>query len=252
MPIDLFIYIVIAVVMVIWLRNTIGSKNGSETDRSDIIDQIKERQQRQNESADKGRIIDLSLPSSTETLGQNAIESLQKAATDGISIEGGTDTAKEIVDFMRLDQTFDPRDFINGAKEAFPMIVEAFARGDLKTLKMLLSDGVYATFEQAIEDRKTKGETLATDVHVVKDCKIMGIKKIDKMVYIKLRILAEETIVIRDREGNILQGNPDKLISMNDVWTFGRDVRSKDPTWHLYETSDDVPEELKNPIPDSK
>ena len=132
------------------------------------------------------------------------------------------------------------------------MIVEAFAKGDLRTLKMLLSDGVYTTFEQAIEDRRNKGETLATDVHVVKDCKIMGIKKIDRMVYIKLRFLAEETIVIRDREGNILHGNPDKLIAMNDVWTFGRESRSKDPTWYLYETSDDVPEELKNPIPDSK
>lgn len=251
MPIDLFIYIVIAVVMVIWLRNTIGSKNGSETDRSDIIDQIKERQQRQN-SSDTGRVIDLSLPSATDSLGQNSIESLQKATVDGISIEGGTDTAKEIVEFMRVDQNFDPHAFLNGAKEAFPMIVEAFAKGDLKTLKMLLSDGVYSTFEQAIEDRKTKGETLVTDVHVVKECKIMGIKKIDRMAYIKLRFLAEESIVIRDREGNILHGHPDKLISMNDVWTFGRDIRSKDPTWYLYETSDDVPEELKNPIPDAK
>ena len=245
MPIDLFIYIVIAVVLVIWLRNTLGSKHGSETDRSDILEQIKERQQ-QYKAAEQGRIIDLNIPP------QGAIETDSKTALDGISIEGGADTAKEIADFMDFDPSFDPKEFVNGAKEAFPMIVEAFAKGDLRTLKMLLSDGVYTTFEQAIEDRRNKGETLATDVHVVKDCKIMGIKKIDRMVYIKLRFLAEETIVIRDREGNILHGNPDKLIAMNDVWTFGRESRSKDPTWYLYETSDDVPEELQNPIPDSK
>lgn len=248
-PIDLFIYIVIAIVLVIWLRNTIGSKHGSETDRSDIIEQLKERQQKtqsSNSSSNSGRIIDLSVPS------RETPEMAQKNALDGVSIEGGTDTVKEIIDFMQFDPSFEPKAFIGGAKEAFPMIVESFAKADLQTLKMLLSDGVYSTFEQAIEDRKNKGETLATDVHVVRDCKIMGIKKIDRMAYIKLRFLAEETIVIRDRDGNILHGNPDKLIFMNDVWTFGRDTRSKDPTWYLYETSDDVPEELKNPIPDAK
>ena len=246
MPIDLLIYIVIAVVLVVWLRNTIGSKHGSEMDRSDIIERIKERQQQNQKPSDSGHIIDLSIPQNDTTVIP------PKAAMDSIPIEGGEDTAKEMIDYMHIDPSFNPKDFINGAKEAFPMIVEAFSRGDLKTLKMLLSDGVYTTFEQAIEDRKNKGETLATDVHVVKDCKIMGIKRIDRMAYIKLRFLAEETIVIRDREGNITHGNPDKLIAMNDVWTFGRDMKSKDPTWYLYETSDDVPEELKNPIPDSK
>ncbi len=247
MPIDLFIYIVIAVVLVVWLRNTIGSKHGSEIDRSDIIEQLKERQrQNQASSSDTGRVIDLNgLPVETSTPSP-------KTSIEGLSIEGGADTAREIMDFIQFDPTFEPKDFINGAKEAFPMIVEAFAKGDLQTLKMLLSSGVYTTFEQAIEDRQHKGETLATDVHAVRECKIMGIKKIDRMAYIKLRFLAEETIVIRDQTGTIIHGNPDKLITMNDVWTFGRDVRSKDPTWYLYETSDDVPEELKNPIPDSK
>lgn len=245
MPIDLIIYIVIAVVLVVWLRNTIGSKHGSEIDRSDILEQIKQRQQQNQNAAESGRLVDLSIP--PKETGENA-----QAALDGVSVEGGPETVKEIVGYIYSDPSFNPKDFINGAKEAFPMIVEAFGRGDLKTLKMLLSDGVYSTFEQAIEDRKNKGETLATDVHVVKDCRIMGIKKIGRITYIKLRFLAEETIVTRDREGNIIHGNPDKLVSMNDVWTFGRETKSKDPTWYLYETSDDVPEEFKNPVPDAK
>lgn len=247
MPIDLFIYIVIAIVLVVWLRNIIGSKHGSETDRSDVIDHLQERQRQQQQAkADAGRIIDLSVSA------DGSAPTSRPTSLEEISIEGGADTAKEIIEFMQFDPSFDPKAFVGGAKEAFPMIVESFAKADLKTLKMLLSDGVYSTFEQAIEDRKNKGETLITDVHAVKDCKIMGIKKIDKMAYIKLRFLAEESIAVRDREGNIIHGNPDKIISMNDVWTFGRDVRSKDPTWYLYETSDDVPEELKNPIPDAK
>ena len=67
MPIDLFIYIVIAIVLVVWLRNTIGSKHGSETDRSDIIERIKERQQQNQNTADSGRMIDLGIPQNAET-----------------------------------------------------------------------------------------------------------------------------------------------------------------------------------------
>ena len=246
MPIDLLIYIIIAVVIVLWLRNTIGARHGSEQDRSDILDQIKERQEMQNKM-DSGRVINI--PSSND---QNPSRFDDSKILDGIGIEGGADTAQEILNFMKSDTSFDPKSFLVGAKDAFPMIVEAFARGDLKTLKMLLSDGVYNTFEQAIEDRKTKGETIITDVHAVKDCKIMGIKKIDRMTYMKLRFVAEETIVIKDRDGNIISGHPDKIVTMNDVWTFGRETRSSDPTWYLFETSDDMPEEFKNPMPDSK
>lgn len=249
MPIDLLIYIAISVVLIVWLRNTIGSKHGSETDRSDILEQIKQRQQANDaakSAAANGRIIDLSVPS------EENLKLTEDALLNGVLIEGGAETASEVMDFLRSTPDFDPKSFINGAKEAFPMIVESFAKGDLKTLKMLLSDGVYSTFESAIEDRRSKGETLITDVHAVKECRLMGVKKIDKMVYIKLRFVADESIAVRDREGNIIHGNPDKIVTMNDVWTFGQPLKSKDPTWYLYETSDDVIEEIQNPIPDSK
>jgi predicted lipid-binding transport protein (Tim44 family) len=243
-PIDLLLYIIIAVVLVLWLRNTIGSRHGSEQDRSDILNQIRERQEKQA-NADSGKIIDIT----------DRVQSLDKMdetkLLEGLTIEGGSETNQEILAFIKSDYSFDPKAFINGAKEAFPMIVEAFAKGDLKTLKMLLSEGVYTAFEQAIEERKIKGETITTDVHAVKECRIMGIKKINYMTFIKLRFIAEETVVTKDRDGNIISGHPDKIIAMNDVWTFGRENRSSDPTWYLYETSDDVPEEFKNPLPDS-
>jgi predicted lipid-binding transport protein (Tim44 family) len=245
-PIDLLIYIIIAVVLVLWLRNTIGARHGSEQDRSDILNQIKERQEMQNQ-IESGRVVNI--PDNSRS---NQSDFDESKILDGISVEGGQETGQEILNLMKSDTSFDPKSFISGAKDAFPMIVEAFARGDLRTLKMLLSDGVYTTFEQVIEDRKTKGETIVTDVHAVKECKIMGIRKIDRMTYIKLRFIAEETIVIKDRDGNVISGHPDKIIVMNDVWTFGREKRSHDPTWYLYETSDDVAEEFKNPMPDSK
>lgn len=244
MSIDLLIYIVIAAVLVVWLKNTLGTKHGSEIDRSDIIDQIRERQQQVQKSSDPVQFPkDIALPKTPDT---------SYHILDGLEIEGGQDTIQSLVDFMKIDPSFNPKAFVSGAKDAFPMIVESFAKGDLKTLKMLLSDDVFTAFESAIEDRKTKGETLITDVHAVKNCKIMGIKTVDRIAYIKLRFMAEETILVKDREGHVISGHPDKMITMNDVWTFGRNTRSKDPTWYLYETSDDVIEDFKNPIPDTK
>lgn len=243
MPVDLLFYMIIAVALVIWLRNTLGTKTGEERDRSEILNQLRERQQAQSQ-AQAGRVIDIT-DSVTE------VRDSPRSILDGIDIEGGSDTAQEILELMRNDPSFDPKHFIEGAKEAFPMIVESFARGDLRTLKMLLSDGVYQTFEQAVEDRRVRGETVATDVHAVRQCKILGIRNINRMVFVKLRFIADETIAIRDREGVVIGGNPDKIVSMNDVWTFGRELKSKDPTWYLYETSDDIPEDHQF-IPDAK
>lgn len=244
MPIDLLLYAVIAAVLVFWLRNVLGTKTGDERDRSDILEQLRQRQQDQ-QGSHAGRIVDV-----TDSVVE--VKDSSRPVLEGIEMEGGAETAQELLDFMRYDSSFDAKAFIVGAKDAFPMIVESFSKGDLRTLKMLLSEGVYSAFEQAVEERNARGEIVTTDVLAVRNCKILGVKKIDRMVYIKLRFIAEETIVIRNREGVVVSGNPDKIISMNDVWTFARDPKSKDPTWYLVETSDDVPEIYPNPMPDAK
>lgn len=238
MPIDLLIYIVIAAVLVIWLRNTLGTRHGEERDRSAALDQLEKKIQ------DNGKIVDIT--DQVTFVDETALASLK-----GVSFEGD-DAASEIADLCRFDPRFDVREFVEGAREAFPMIVEAFAKGDLRTLKDLLAPSVYESFEQAVEDRISRGETVSTEIHAVKTVKIMQVKRIESMVFIKLRFIADETCVIRDREGAVLSGNPDRITTMNDVWTFGRDVRSKDPTWFLYETADDVKEDLKTPVPDSR
>jgi predicted lipid-binding transport protein (Tim44 family) len=242
-PIDLIFYAIIAGVLVVWLRNTLGTKTGHERDRSGMIDQLMAKQQGQK-PAPAGSIIDI-----TDHVVE--IKDPTRAMLEGIEFEG-ENTVQDILQLMKEDSSFDPKAFVVGAKDAFPMIVEAFSRGDLPVLKMLLSESVYSSFEQAIEDRVSKGETIVTDVHAVRQCKILDIKKSQRMVYIKMRFIADETILVRDKEGHVISGHPDKIVVMNDVWTFGRDVRAKDMTWYLYETSDDVIDECPNPIPDSK
>lgn len=239
MPVDLLFYIVIAAVLIFWLRNTLGTRHGSERERPNPLEGL-------NPSAieTRGRIIDISD-------GGYPDREMVEEILQGIDCQG-KDAQQGVLDLIRADRSFDPHTFVEGAREAFPIIIEAFAKADLRTLKDLLSPGVYAAFEQAIEDRQVKGQTVTTEIHAVRKTQIMDVRLMERMAYIKIRFIADETSVTRDRDGSILSGNPDRITEMNDVWTFGRDLRDKDPTWFLYETSDDVPEHSKTDIPDAK
>ena len=239
MPVDLLLYIVIAAVLIIWLRNTLGTRHGDERQRPNPLNEIdvsaKPDQQR-------GRLVDMTDTSAASTQGISVFEGidlLDKSVEDGL---------KEI---MRTDRNFDPHRFVVGAREAFPLIVEAFSEGDTETLQELLAPNVYKAFVSVIDDRKVSGETVKTEIHSVRRAEIVEARIVDRLILIKVKFTAQETCVIYNREGAIVSGNPDRITEMTDVWTFGRDSRSKDPTWLLYETSDDVPEDHKTPIPNA-
>ncbi len=239
MPVDLIIYFAIAVVLVLWLRNTLGTRHGEERERPNPL----EAPQNTAGNQSAGRVVDI-----TDDVQWGDDKKALALPNDMFEGEGVADEMRELMIVM---PRFDLHQFLDGARDAFPLIVESFAKADVRTLKELLSPDVYTSFERAIDDRAARGETIATEVHAVKSVKVLEVRKLDRMAFIKLRILADETCVIRDREGTIISGHPDKMTTMNDVWTFGRDVRSKDPTWYLYQTDDDVIEEMKNPLPDA-
>lgn len=238
MPVDLLLYIVIAAVLIFWLRNTLGTTHGDERQRPNPLAGLDKP-----DAAQRGRIIDIGTDDAIAADG--SVSLFQGIDMESPSVEDGL---KEI---MRADRNFDPHRFIAGAKDAFPLIVEAFADGDLPTLKTLLAPKVFAAFEQAIEERAAAGETVKTEIHAVRKAAIVSATLADRLAFIKIRFTADETCVVRDRDGTIVSGNPDRVTEMTDVWTFGRDTRSKDPTWLLYETSDDVPEDDKTPIPNA-
>jgi len=130
-------------------------------------------------------------------------------------------------------------------------IVEAFAKGDTETLSDLLAPKVFAAFARVIEDRHARGETVMTDVHAVRSTEFIDARLAARQVWITLRIAADQTSVTRDVDGKVIAGHPDKIYPMVDVWVFGREIGSRDPTWLLMETRDDEVEEFKNPIPNA-
>jgi predicted lipid-binding transport protein (Tim44 family) len=129
------------------------------------------------------------------------------------------------------DRRFDLLTFLEGAKGAYGMVLEAFWRGDKDELRQLCDDDVYASFAGAIDDRVAAGETL--DHRLIHSARLDG-----RMARIAVRFTADIAAVTRDKDGNVVAGSLDDAIESRDIWTFARDVSSAAPDWVLDETDE--------------
>ena len=134
------------------------------------------------------------------------------------------------------DKTFDAKHFIAGARAAYEMIVLAFAQGDRRALKNLLSREVYDGFEGAIREREERGETVETRFVAIEKADITGAELRGRTAQIRVRFVSQLVSVTRDKSDNVIDGSPDKVTDVTDVWTFARDISSRDPNWKLVAT----------------
>lgn len=145
-----------------------------------------------------------------------------------------SDGLKAIAD---ADPTFSPKTFMEGAKQAYEMIVTAFAQGDRQTLKNLLEKDVYDGFERAIKDREATGNTV--------DFTFVGLPKVEftdaeldkRNANVTIRFDAEVVQATRDKDGTLIEGNADQVQTISDEWTFARSPKSRDPNWKLVATN---------------
>ncbi len=116
------------------------------------------------------------------------------------------------------------------------MIVTAFAQGDRRTLKGLLSREVYEGFEAAIRERESRGETIETRFISIDKADIAAAELRGRVAQVTVRFVSQLISVTRDRSGAVIEGSPDKVTDVTDVWTFARDLSSRDPNWKLVAT----------------
>lgn len=135
-----------------------------------------------------------------------------------------------------VDPGFTAADFMAGAKYAFETVVTAYSRGDRAQLRQLLSEKLYADFESEIATREGLGRKVETTLHRIKAARIIEAHLGGAMAYITVDYDVEQTSVTRDSAGAIVEGNPDSITNVEDIWTFTRDTRSTDPNWILIET----------------
>ena len=126
--------------------------------------------------------------------------------------------------------------FSRGAKGAYEMIVLAFANGDRRALKDLLSAEVYDSFEAVIRDREKHDQKTETRFVSIDKAELVGAEARDRAAQLTVRFVSQMISVTRDKAGTIVDGNPDKVADITDVWTFARDTASRDPNWKLVGT----------------
>jgi predicted lipid-binding transport protein (Tim44 family) len=143
-----------------------------------------------------------------------------------------------IREISSADSRFDLTQFLEGARGAYRMVLEAFWQGDRETLRELCDDDVYAGFIAALDAREAAGETLDNTLIRIEEVRIHSASLDGKMARIALLFVADIAAVTRDKDGNVIAGSLDDAIESRDVWTFSRNVTARDPNWLLDETDE--------------
>jgi predicted lipid-binding transport protein (Tim44 family) len=224
------IFLALAVFIFLRLRSVLGQRTGRERPpydpystrdavRSPASDKIVTLPQRPPEPAT--RHVEAAPPPADRWKG---------VAESGSSIAVGLDAV------AAADPAFDAAHFITGARTAYEMIVTAFAEGDRRQLRSLLSREVYEGFDTVIGERESRGETAETRFVSIEASKITGAEVRGRTAQIIVRFVSKLISVTRDSSGAVIEGNAEKVTDVTDVWTFARDVSSRDPNWKVVAT----------------
>lgn len=218
------IFLVLAVFIFLRLRSVLGSRTGNERPPYDPYSR--------RESAAPSNENVINMPQR----GPQADPALPPAERWKGLFEAGSDVEKGLQDIVEADPSFDAAEFIQGARAAYEMIVMAFAQGDTKTLKSLLAKDVYESFAASIADRERRGETVESTFVGIDKVSIRDAEVRDGMIELDVRFASQLVTVTRDKDGNVVDGSPDKVTDVVDIWGFSREAASRDPNWKLIRT----------------
>ena len=224
------IFLALAVFIFLRLRSVLGQRTGRERppyDPYSARDAVR--------GATNDNVVTLPGRSGAETA-QKPSDPVEPAERWKGIAEAGSAVAAGLDAIVHDDKTFDAKHFVAGARAAYEMIVLAYAEGDRRALKNLLSRDVYDGFEAAIRERESKGETVETRFVAIDKSDITGAELRVRTAHITIRFVSQLISVTRDKSGNVIEGSPDKVTDVTDVWTFARDLSSRDPNWKLVAT----------------
>ncbi|RCK40827.1 hypothetical protein TH24_08945 [Thalassospira xiamenensis] len=230
---DIILFALIAVFLVLRLRSTLGRRNGEEKQGpTDVFGR------RSHEDDSKGATNGAPQPTDNVYRLPDADKVVGK---DDATVAVDSSAFSVLQQIQKADPDFTQQDFLNGARMAFEMIVEYFAKGDKDGLNPLLSAEVYKNFAAAIDARAEKGEREETTLVGIKSATIHDASLEGRTAYITIKFVSEEVSVILNNEGDVISGDPNQVVEAEDLWTFARNIESRDPNWQLVAT--ETPEE---------
>jgi predicted lipid-binding transport protein (Tim44 family) len=220
--IEIVIFAGIAAFLVFRLRSVLGRRTGHERPPFDPYSRGQ---------APAGR------PEAAEPADDDTVISLpNRSQPREEPVDPNDPVAVGLAKIRAADSGFDKDTFIQGARAAFDMIVASFAAGDRETLRPLLSDEVYENFAGAIIDRADKGHTMETTLVGISSADIVEANLDGRIAFVTVKFVTEQIEVERDAAGEVVSGNPSRVATVTDIWTFARNTRSRNPNWTLVAT----------------
>lgn len=239
------ISLVIAVAAIFKLRSVLGQRTDEDDKRVERLKTLdREASQRQPNEGASADVI--TMPRRDRDNPQPAVETVPAANANGaeerIRAFPALDPAvtNGLLEVVKADPAFDPDAFLAGAGRAYELIVSAFAEGNRKMLKDLLSRDVYDGFVAAIADRESRGEQVDQQFVGIKRADILEAEMKSGVANLTIRFVSELISATRDKAGNVISGDPQKIKDVTDIWTFSRDLSSAraraNPNWRLVAT----------------
>ena len=146
------------------------------------------------------------------------------------------ETLGGLTELREKDPSFSDTDFIKGSKEAFSWIVAAFSKGEIHKLEPLLSEPLFNGFKQAIEQREADQLSLETNIVSIKSAQIHNVTVKQDQVNITVEYVTDQIKSTRNAKDEVVDGDPDTIERVTDLWTFNRSIKSKNPNWTLVRT----------------
>ena len=208
---DILIFAMVAGFLLLRLRRALGRRTGNEQPRQLLRDNKKMQD----------TVVEMAGP---------------RGAANGQSDAEGPSSGSGLTEVKIADPSFDEKVFLDGAGAAFEIILGAFAKGDKHQLRGLLDDITYQSFLKEIERREGAAERLETTLVTMISTDITEVKMVGASAQVTVKIVSEQVKVTYNEADEVVAGDASHAATINDVWTFARDTRSKDPNWQLVET----------------
>ena len=172
----------------------------------------------------------------------NKIDIGKKEFTNVIKLDNKKTAISDIKtnkDLIKIeDPTFNEKEFLKGAHNFFEMVINSFLKGDLKDIAQYIDDKLIKNFQSVINERLQEEETLKIKILKMHSITINDVKKLKNLLRISVLFESEQIKVLKDKKGKIIDGDQKKSILVKDLWTFEKEITSKDLNWILVETSD--------------
>jgi predicted lipid-binding transport protein (Tim44 family) len=225
------IFLALAVFIFLRLRSVLGQRTGRERPP---FDPYSARDTVRPSSTDNNKVIPL--PTRTGETSPAAVAPPEPVDRWKGIAEPGTPVAAGLDAIVAADPNFDAKHFTVGGRAAYEMIVMAYAEGDRSTLKNLLSREVCDGFEAAIRERETRNEKVESRFVSIDKADIIGAELRARTAQITVRFVSQLISATRNATGDVIDGSPERVSEVTDVWTFARDLSSRDPNWKLVAT----------------